>query len=351
MLIERLDRGLLIRTPAKLNLFLDVLHKRADGYHEIDTIMCPVTLFDELYFEPTNSGRIEFSVCHPPSGRGDDVELIVDPLLANLSVATESTQQRGAIEDPAWLIPSDQRNLVVRALLAVQSQLGRSPGCRVRLVKKIPAAAGMGGGSSNAAAAIVAGLVSWEHWDRSRAVDISRQLGSDIALFLGDQRNGIGLARATGRGEHVEILAGRPTLCFAISHPPVGSSTAEVYERWRPSPEIRSISRMLVACEGGLSTQVSHECTHKIEQLLFNALQPPATELTEWIAKQLRYFAELGKPHAMMTGSGSACFALESDPAQAELLAQKMIQLGLPRAYVAQAWYATPIEQQLDRIT
>lgn len=336
MHIERLDRGLLIRTPAKLNLFLEVLSKRADGYHEIDTVMCPVTLFDELRFEPTESAGIEFVISSSPQ---------------SISLGTLDIASSGSVtDDAAWHIPNDQSNLVVRALRAVQAELGRSPGCRVQLLKKIPAAAGMGGGSSDAAAAIVAGLIGWGNWDRRAALRIASGLGSDIPLFLGDERNGIGLAQATGRGERVEILSGRPALCFAISHPPVGLSTAAIYRQWKPGEEICSSNDMLAACAEQTGGQAPHKQVHKIEGLLFNALQPAACRLTDWIDHQLRCFRALGKPQAMMTGSGSACFALACDLAEGQRLAEKMIQLGLPRAYAAQAWYAAPIEQQLDRI-
>ncbi len=117
------------------------------------------------------------------------------------------------------------------------------------LRKQIPAAAGLGGGSSDAAAAIVAALCVWSRWDRAAANRIGARLGSDIPLFFGDSTNGIGLARATGRGEHVEILASRPEMYFVISHPPVGCSTAEIYKAWQTSAEVRSIDELLAALQ------------------------------------------------------------------------------------------------------
>lgn len=341
MLIEMFGRGLAVRAPAKVNLFLEVLGKRADGYHEIDSIICPVSLQDELKFESNDSGRIEFCISTDSAQTRDDAQGAVG----------------SHAQDPAWKIPSDASNLVVRALVAVQRELGTTAGCRVELLKRVPAAAGLGGGSSDAAAAIVAGLALWAQWDRVLAVRIASELGSDIPLFLGDERNGIGLARATRRGEQVEIISPRPALCFVISHPPVGSSTAEVYKLWRSTGERRSSEGMLAACSwndarvasGELDATNKLDAARKIEESLFNALQSPSSQLTDWIARQLQYFAELNRPQAIMSGSGSACFALVESPTEGHEMVKKLIALGLPRAYVAHAWYAPPIEQQLER--
>lgn len=349
MNIEKLDRGLVIHSPAKVNLFLDVLKKRADGYHQIDSIICPVTLFDKLTIEPDDSGRVNFSVLGGAVPSTDQ-----SPAWDGISrsIATQ-------VSDPAWHIPEDGSNLVVRALQAVRTSLASAGhaagGCSVVLHKAVPAAAGLGGGSSNAAAAIVGGLVLWSHWDRSLATRLAASLGSDIPLFLGDEVNGIGLAHATGRGESVEILAGRPPLTLVISHPPVGSSTAEVYSKWRDGAGIPSGRRtsaemcQSIQCE---STQgdTQEYSSRRIEASLFNALQHPAAQINPWIDRQLAWYAQLGRPNALLTGSGSACFTLVDSPEQGQQLVENLIAFGLPRAYTVQAWYAPPIEQQLDRI-
>lgn len=351
MLIDSIDRRLVIRSPAKLNLFLEVLGKRADGYHEIDSIMCPVTLFDELQVEENDSGRIEFSIASiTDSARTDSVsdDAVSDDTASSTATGFRDNSLRGLAEaghDSAWDIPADQTNLVVRALRAVQRELGTTRGCRAVLRKRIPAAAGLGGGSSDAASAIVAGLALWSRWDRELATRVASGLGSDIPLFLGDRQNGIGLARATGRGERIEILSGRPPLCFVISHPPIGSSTAEVYRLWAPTERSPARDRMLAACSSERA-----QASREIEESLFNALQAPASRLNDWIARQLQCFAQLGQSNAMMTGSGSACFALVDNCDEGHELSEQLIILGLPRAYTARAWYAAPIETQLERI-
>jgi 4-diphosphocytidyl-2-C-methyl-D-erythritol kinase len=355
----------IIEAPAKVNLCLEVLGKRTDGFHEIDTIMCPVSLLDELIFEPHAGTAIDLQVELPAStggagavatardaGTGQEASPGRRPspaVDAHTSVAARPLVGEDQQPDPAWAIPIDASNLIVRALRAVQEQLGVRAGCRVRMKKCIPAAAGLGGGSSDAAAAIVAGLLMWSQWDRELAVRVGAALGSDIPLFFGDRSNGIGLARATGRGEMVENMADRPPLNFVITHPPVGSSTVEVYKRWRPlgvganTPRPARCLRMREACATLDAGQ--------IEAHLFNSLQPPASQLTDWIDRQLALLKTLGKPQALMSGSGSACFALAESPEEGTQLAAQLIELGLPRAFSVQAWYATPIEQQLRQLS
>jgi 4-diphosphocytidyl-2-C-methyl-D-erythritol kinase len=277
----------------------------------------------------------------------------VDVSESGASAEGATGHRRASAHDVAWNIPEDSSILVVRALEALRAELGSTAGCRVELQKNIPAAAGLGGGSSDAAAAIVAGLVSWGRWDRQLALNVGAALGSDIPLFFGDERNGIGLALVTGRGERVEMLSGRPPLSFAISHPPVGSSTAEVYKLWRSGDGHRSCAAMLAAC--AQSTQATSGPgqtggVKPIEESLFNALQSPASQLTDWIERQLQCFQQLGKSGGLMSGSGSAVFSLVTSPDEGRKIVEKLIAFGLPRAYAAQAWYAPSIEQQLERI-
>lgn len=383
MLIKKiLDGGIAIRTPAKVNLFLEVLGKRADGYHDIESVICPVDLFDDLTFTPNGSGRIEL--------------LLGDSQGGTLGGQTSAPH----LQDPAWNIPGDDSNLVIRALKAVRAELGCTAGCRVELRKNIPAAAGLGGGSSDAAAAIVAALVAWSSWDRDLATRVAARIGSDVPVFLGDRRNGIGLALVTGRGEQIEMLPTRPPLRFVISHPPVGSSTAEVYELWRAGKQIRNSDGLITACaqasvpdsneprhahlpvatlsgsrllsndtqltgnraegsadaSGATSTLDNEEAQDKVDlfanigESLFNALQSPASQLTDWIARQLDMFAAAGQRFSLMSGSGSACFSLVTSSNEGRVLVEKLIAFGLPRAYSVQAWYAPSIEQQLESI-
>ncbi len=329
MIIQRTSTAIHISAPAKVNLFLEVLGKRTDGFHEVRTLLCPIGLFDQFHLEPTpHSDSIDLQVLLPP---GAD--------------STES----------AWNIPSDQRNLVHRAVRCVQQMLAhRRPaaagktqslslcGCRIQLHKAIPATAGLGGGSSDAAAAVVASLLTWSHWDRQLAQDICAEIGSDVSFFLGGI-DGFGLALASGRGEHCQWLSNRPQLEFCITHPPVGCSTQQVYQSYVKPAVKRDTDKIVAACESGELKKIGAE--------LFNALQLSASMQTDWIDRQLQLFSANGFSNTLMSGSGSSCFGLV-DPDfcdRALQLRDQAQQMGLLRVYAVRAWYGDSIEQQLSR--
>ncbi len=343
MIIQRAHTAIHISAPAKVNLFLEVLGKRSDGFHEVRTLLCPIALFDQLHFELSpHSEAIELQVFLPAGA---------DP--------TET----------AWDIPSDQRNLVHRAvtrtrqLLALRRQaaVGQSlvpplGGCRIQLHKSIPATAGLGGGSSDAAAAVVASLLAWNSWDRQLAQDVCAEIGSDVAFFLGGP-NGFGLALASGRGEQCQWLDCQPKFELCLTHPPVGCSTQRVYQGYVKPAEERDSKKIVAACESGQLKKIGAE--------LFNALQLSASMQTDWIDRQLRLFAANGFPYALMSGSGSSCFGL-FDPAESQQeneretphqlhpdrvarLKHQAQLMGLSRVTTVQAWYGDSIEQQLSK--
>ncbi|MCA9132819.1 MAG: 4-(cytidine 5'-diphospho)-2-C-methyl-D-erythritol kinase [Planctomycetales bacterium] len=316
MLIERQADWVRIEAPAKINLFLEVLGKRPDGFHEVETLLCPISLFDTLQLRPTEDPAIRLHVRTP--------------------AASDAPLGDG---DLAWQVPSDERNLVRRAVRLVQQHLGESRGCELLLEKRIPAAAGLGGGSSDAAAAVVASLLAWGQWDRPLATQICATLGSDVPFFLGAPQ-GIGLALARGRGERCQPLSLRPELSFVVTHPPVGCPTAAVFREFVAVGKVRQFQDFVVACETGQ--------LQKIGAALFNALQSPASRLTDWIERQLHLFADCGANHGLMCGSGSSCFALIEEPEVADRIRQAAEATGLTRIYSVRAWYGNSIEQQLE---
>ena len=315
MRLEVNGKSIRVLAPAKLNLFLEVCRKLPNGYHAIDSLMCPIDLTDCLTVTPIASPEVQLQVSFSDSAHKKDV---------------------------AWDIPHDGSNLVVRAVERVRQLCHVESGCRILLNKSIPAAAGLAGGSSDAAAAIVASLAVWDKWDRELAEKIARELGSDIKFFLGDEEHGVGLARARGSGEVLDVLASQPEMNFAISHPAEGCSTAKVYSLAQVPDDPKSIDAMLTACNASDVGQIGKE--------LYNALEKPAAELTSWIPQQLDCFRAAGARHAGMTGSGSACFAIASTFSAAQEFATYMKQAGLPRAYASKTWYARSIESQLHSI-
>ena len=321
-----------ITCPAKVNLFLEVLGRRSDGYHEVETVLCPLQgLEDELHLE-ASSGL-----------DGIDFKLLL-PAISSAGNACSELANTGDSTDPAWQIPSGSDNLVVRAVQMVLDRLGSKKGIAIRLCKRIPAGAGLGGGSSNAASAVVGTMLALGCWDRSLAESICSSIGSDVAFFLGDRQQ-IGLALATGRGEQCQQIACPLDLRLAVTHPPAQCSTAAIYQLYASqmtSTPKRSAKTMIEACQENNSK--------KVGRALFNALQLPASSTTNWIDVQLKCLAQLGVVDQLMTGSGSACFGLL--PLESELnLAHRFVQLGaglgLRRTYCCKNLVADAIEAQI----
>ncbi len=315
MLIEVNGEAIQVFTPAKLNLFLEVLGKRSDGYHEIESLMCPISLCDTLVLNST-----------------------AEP---DLRLELELPEDSGVEDDPAWVIPADDRNLVVRAVKKVRERLNVSAGCRIRLKKQIPAAAGLGGGSSNAAAAVVAAMIAWRKWDRPLASQICAELGSDLNLFLGDE-NRIGFALATGRGEKCATLDMQPDLDFVVTHPPEGCATSAVYANYRNTGQLRSSGQIIDACRNGDLDQIGMS--------LYNALETSAKGVTPWIDKQLEFFRGFQFRYSAMTGSGSSCFALVSATYTMAIMRRAANVAGLSRVYAVKSWAQPSIEEQVNRI-
>lgn len=269
-----------IRSPAKLNLYLNVLGRRDDGFHALETLMVPVPLWDGLSISPTPAGA---------GGPGGDLELVV-----HRSVVGGSSQ---------WAIPATQDNLVIRALAALRRFSGCTLGAKVELVKRIPAGAGLGGGSSDAAAALRLANDVWRlGLDRSQLVDIAAQLGSDVPFFLAD-----GAAVCRGRGEHVERVAAVP-LHFVLAKPPVDLSTAEVYRAYDaldtsgPHRERSHLDDAVKALRSGRLAQLA--------AAMHNGLQAAAAASTPWVEKARAAFSRLDFLAHQLSGSGSTYFGL-----------------------------------------
>jgi 4-diphosphocytidyl-2-C-methyl-D-erythritol kinase len=174
---------------AKINLGLSVLGRRDDGYHEIRTVFQTVTLQDRLTFEPTTDGRLELT-CTDPS------------------------------------IPTDESNLVLRAASTLRKRYGVNSGARVKLEKNIPAGGGLGGGSSDAAATLLALASLWNlKTDARELSELGARLGADVPFFL----NG-GTALGTGTGTDITPLEDAAKMHLVVVTPDVHVSTAEAYK-------------------------------------------------------------------------------------------------------------------------
>jgi 4-diphosphocytidyl-2-C-methyl-D-erythritol kinase len=291
MHVHRSTSGLEIFAPAKLNLFLEVLGKRADGFHEIETLMVPVGWYDTLTFTPNPVGRI--------------------------SLACQRTLPAGSRSHEAEELPSGDDNLVLRAVHLLRERCGTKLGADLRLFKRIPLAAGLAGGSSDAAAALAVANVGWNlDWPRKALSTLAAELGSDVPFFLAG-----GPAVCRGRGEQIEPVTGVGGLHFVVVRPPEGLATPAVYRACRPATEPRRVGPLLAALGSGDLGQAG--------RLLYNGLQPAAEGLSRWIGRLKDEFARLGCLGHQMSGSGTSYFALCQHARQAQRIAARLRSRGV----------------------
>ena len=251
-----------VRAHAKINWSLNVLSRRADGYHELDMLMQSLELSDELAFEEDE--RTSLSVGGGP------------------------------------FLPDDGENLVFRAARALNARAGESRGARIRLVKHIPARAGLGGGSADCAAALLALNRLWGlRLDMPALMDIGRSLGADVPFCMAR-----GLARVGGVGEKIAPAAENPVIALAMVTPGGGLSTAQVFREWDLHGESGAradLDRLQDALRNG--------DLRRAHALSYNALEAPAMRLMPEIREIMDWFIALGAPFVRLTGSGSTVFA------------------------------------------
>ena len=251
--------------PAKLNLSLRILSKRDDGFHEIDTLIVKLPgLADELEFH--EAGEFSFH-CDDPS------------------------------------IPTDERNLVVKAVRAYEATAGIRYNGSITLKKKIPHSAGLGGGSSDAAATLLTLNSLYDYkLEVERLREVAASIGSDLSCFLTS-----GAARCTGRGEKIEPVPCPPALPILLIKPSFGVETPDAYRRWNQSFEIPGI----------------YYKTQEIEGIsLMNDLERPVFEKHRFLAELKQWLLDRRETAAaLMSGSGSSVFAVLKDPADADALA------------------------------
>ncbi len=297
MRLHRFGSTLVALAPAKLNLFFEVLSKRSDGFHEVETLVYPIDLFDTLYFQRRCDGRIEFGC--------------------------RSISQATGLDGPHSAdVPSHSGNLAYRAVDLLRRRAGVSHGATLRLIKRIPCEAGLGGGSSDAAAALA---LANQGWDLGLSiVELQRlgaELGSDVPLFLAG-----GPSVCRGRGERVEPIATAGTLHFVVVRPPEGLSTAAVYGACRPASRARKLAPLLDAVVKG------DPC--KAGRSLFNRLESAAGGLSPWIGELRSEFARLDCLGYGMSGSGTCYFGVCRHARHARRVARRLQARRLGVAHV-----------------
>ena len=266
-----------ILSHAKINLTLEVLFRRDDGFHQIESVMQEIMLADSLWLEELPGGKIELS-CDDPS------------------------------------LPVDERNLACRAASGFIAKFAPGKGVKIDLHKRIPLAAGLGGGSSNAAAVLKGLRRMWGIPGRMEDLnDLAASLGSDVTFFL---RGGTALAK--GRGELVTAVAPFPQVKVLLASPKdMMLSAAEVYsalvaDELSPQGKARDLIRILEHERLWEREEVSLPSLQELFALLTNDLEKAAFSLKKEIALLKDRLQGMGLV-ALLSGSGPTVFALSKD--------------------------------------
>ena len=281
-------------SPSKLNVFLEVHGKRDDGYHELETVMLRTSLCDVMKFDATTSDRLSLRlVGHPTADVRDS-------------------------------FPLDNSNLILRAAEALRLRCGVEYGSAIFIDKRIPAQAGLAGGSANAATTLITLNQLWDlRLQRSELHEIAASLGSDINFFIEGSRAAI----CRGRGELVESIPLNQNLWAVLARPTVGNRTPEVFSQLQFADQRRSVEQTIASLRLGTSALVSRAS--------FNRLTRSAMELNNAMAELMTKMARLCNRPVHMTGSGSTCFVLARSAREASRIRAQLT--GLELAFLSTA--------------
>ena len=269
------------KSPCKVNLILNILGQRADGFHELETVMQPVDICDAMTFE--RAGASLQLTCSNPE------------------------------------LPCDAKNLVYRAATAFLAAANISDGVKIHLQKNLPLAGGIGGGSANAAVTFSAlNELFGTPLPLEKLHELSAALGSDVPFFLYDQP-----ALATGRGEKVRTLENFSALrgkAFFLAHPGFGISTPWSYQNLARFPKDQNgtagrAEKLVAALKSNNWPAVADG--------FYNSLEAPAFDKFPVLKLYQEFLRENGALVALMSGSGSTTFAIAENLAAAENLAEK----------------------------
>ncbi len=267
---------MIYRAYAKINLGLRVLHKRPDGYHEIETIFQQIDLFDTLQFSSRRQG-IHLS-CDSPD------------------------------------LPTDKGNLVYRAAELLQRQCKTMVGCKIYLQKKIPMGAGLGGGSSDAAATLKALNQLWSlNMSQDQLQQLASQLGADVPFFI---RGGSALAK--GRGEILQPISLPTDYYGVLIYPNISISTKWVYENGT-----FDLTNTIKNSKFYSLSSFIHE-PMEWQEHLNNDLQPIVFNRFPFLHSILQQLKEEGAFYTSMSGSGSSLFGLFAYRQKAERALEKI---------------------------
>lgn len=245
---------------AKINLFLNILKKRQDGYHELETILQKIQLYDTIYLEPQD----------------DEIEL--------------ECKEVGGVE-----------NLAYKAAMLLKQELRIKKGVKIKIKKNIPIAAGLGGGSSDAATTLIGLNKLWNlGLSQNELLDLAAKLGADVPFFIFDE----GLALGTGIGTIITPLPPLPEFWIVLICPKFKIYTTKIYENLNFMLTNKHINSKMIR------TAIKEGNIDKISQLLYNTLEEvviPQYPIIKRLKEELLSAGALG---ALMSGSGSTIFGI-----------------------------------------
>jgi 4-diphosphocytidyl-2-C-methyl-D-erythritol kinase len=277
--VIRLKDSVQVWSPAKVNLHLEVHGRRPDGYHDLSTLIVPVSVYDTLQLWDCPSGGIRLE-CDEP------------------------------------LLSTGQENLIVQAATRLRDRYAPGRGVRISLHKRIPFEAGMGGGSGNAAATILGLETVWKlNLQQDQRFAVAAECGSDVPCFLADAASW-----CTGRGEVVVPAPMGARLHLVIVKPREGLSTRAVFSRFKMELGAESGEEVRGALAAGDMPRLG--------KALFNRLEKAACEALGALADLRASMLAAGPLGVVMTGSGSAMVALASSADHAAALGRHYRGLG-----------------------
>ncbi|MBN1794970.1 MAG: 4-(cytidine 5'-diphospho)-2-C-methyl-D-erythritol kinase [Candidatus Omnitrophica bacterium] len=277
-------KELSLTSPAKINLFLNVLERMPDGYHRIETLFERISLCDDISFTLLKKGRLEVVMEGAPG------------------------------------VPRQEDNLAFRAARLLKAHLGISAGARIRVAKRIPIGAGLAGGSSNAATTLEGLCRLWSlSVPHEVLMALGASLGADVPFFVSGASRAIG----RGRGDEIEPVRGSARFWYVLVTPNVIVRTKEIYEKWEHTFSLTTgRDRLtLIACavrEGDLL---------RLGNALYNSLEPITAQCIKDIDLIKGALLHQGARYALMSGSGPTVFGIADDEGHAGDIARNLASL------------------------
>jgi 4-diphosphocytidyl-2-C-methyl-D-erythritol kinase len=277
-----------LKSPAKINLYLRILRRRQDGYHDIVTLFEKIDIFDEITFIPRKTGGIK--------------------------IACDSKK-----------VPLGEKNLAFKAAKALLDYAGKDKSVLIKIKKRIPVAGGLAGGSSNAAVTLFGLNRLWKlGLSRKELMKLGVKLGADVNFFLSGERFAVG----KGRGEVTSPLNVKRALWHVLVNPGKGLSTKAIYEYWdNMYPKARFALTAALADVKIINQSIRSNDLTLLAKSLHNDLEQPAQAKDNIILRIKRSLESCGAECVLMSGSGSTVFCIMPSRKEAMRVRQELSRL------------------------